>query len=84
MKHKGSCIVKLKFLGVIAEDPIISKAVRKFDIDLSIIEGSIDNLSTMQVGHLYIELTGEMNKQKEAIKWFEECGVITEVIYDGI
>ena len=26
----------------------------------------------------------EMNKQKEAIKWFEECGVITEVIYDGI
>lgn len=84
MKHKGSCIVKLKFLGVIAGDPIISKAIRQFDIDLNIIEGSIDNLSTMQVGHLHVELVGDMNKQKEAIKWFEECGVITEVIYDGI
>lgn len=84
MRHKGSCIVKLKFLGVIAGDPIISKAIRQFDIDLNIIEGSIDNLSTMQVGHLHVELVGDMNKQKEAIKWFEECGVITEVIYDGI
>ncbi len=84
MRHKGSCIVKLKFLGVIAGDPIISKAIRQFDIDLNIIEGSIDNLSTMQVGHLHVELVGDMSKQKEAIKWFEECGVITEVIYDGI
>ena len=84
MRHKGSCIVKLKFLGVIAGDPIISKAIRQFDIDLNLIEGSIDNLSTMQVGHLHVELVGDMNKQKEAIKWFEECGVITEVIYDGI
>ena len=84
MKHKGQHIVKLKFLGVIAEEPIISQATRKFDIDLNIISGSIDNLSTIQVGHLYVELVGNFEKQKQAIKWFEESGVIVEVIYDGI
>lgn len=85
MKHKGSHIIKLKFLGAVAEEPIISRAIRKFDIDLNIIGGSIDNLSTMQVGHLYIELVGNTEKQKQAIEWFsEESGVIAEVIYDGI
>ena len=84
MKHKGQHIVKLKFLGVIAEEPIISQATRKFDIDLNIISGSIDNLSTIQVGHLYVELVGNFEKRKQAIKWFEESGVIVEVVYDGI
>lgn len=85
MKNKGKVILKLEFLGILADEPIISKAIRKFDIDLSILGGSIDNLSTMKVGHLYIELAGDMEKQNEAIKWFKnEADVITEVIYDGI
>lgn len=84
LKHKGRYIVKLKFLGAIAEEPIISQTIRKFDVDLNIISGSIDNLSTMQVGHLYVELVGDLNKQEQAIKWFEESGVIVEVIYNGI
>lgn len=85
MKNKGKVILKLEFLGILADEPIISKAIRKFDIDLSILGGSIDNLSTMKVGHLYIELAGDMEKQNEAIEWFKnEADVITEVIYDGI
>lgn len=83
LKHKGQYIIKLKFLGTIAEEPIISQVIKNFDIDLNIIGGSIDNLSTMQVGHLYIELIGDITKQKQAIKWFKEAGVIIEVIYNG-
>ena len=84
MKTKGKYIVKLKFLGTIAEEPIISQALRKFDIDFSIIGGSIDHLSTMKVGHLFIELSGEIKQQQEAIEWFNESGVMVEVIYNGI
>lgn len=83
LKHKGQYIIKLKFLGTIAEEPIISQVIKNFDIDLNIIGGSIDNLSTMQVGHLYIELIGDITKQKQAIEWFKEAGVIIEVIYNG-
>lgn len=84
MKTKGQMIIKLKFLGTIAEEPIISQAVRKFNIDFSIIGGSIDHLSTMKVGHLFIELAGDMKQQQEAIEWFNESGVLVEVIYNGI
>ncbi len=84
LKHKGKSIIKVKFLGTIAEEPIISQAIKKFEVDFNIIGGSIENLSTMQVGHLFIELMGNLEKQKEAIKWFSESGVIVEVIYNGI
>ena len=77
-------IIKLKFLGEIAEEPILSRAIKKFDINFSIIGGSIENLSTMQVGHLYIELSGDINEQKQAIDWFLEEGIFAEVVYDGI
>lgn len=85
MKTPGKMIVRLEFLGVITDEPIISQAVRTFNIDFSILGGSIDHLSTMKVGHLFIELSGDMDQQKEAIDWFKnEAGVITEVIYNGI
>lgn len=84
VKREGKSIIKLKFLGSIAEEPILSKAIKKFDIDFSIIGGSIENLSTMQVGHLFIELSGHLEEQKEAINWFKEEGVFVEVIYNGI
>lgn len=85
MKRRGKSILRLEFLGTLADDPIISKAVRTFNIDFSILGGSIDNLSTMKVGHLFIELSGDMEQQKEAIEWFKnEAGVLTEVIYNGI
>ena len=84
LKHKGKSIIKVKFLGTIAEEPIISQAIKKFEVDFNIIGGSIENLSTMQVGHLFIELMGDLEKQKEAIKWFSDSGVIVEVIYNGI
>lgn len=85
MKTRGKSILRLEFLGTIADEPIISKAVRTFNIDFSIIGGSIDHLSTMKVGHLFIELSGNMEQQKEAIQWFKnEAGVLTEVIYNGI
>lgn len=84
VKTQGKMIIKLKFLGEIAEEPILSRAIKKFDIDFSIIGGSIENLSTMQVGHLYIELSGNINAQKQTIDWFLEEGVFAEVVYNGI
>ena len=84
METKGSILIKVNFLGSISKDPIISRAIKKFNIDFSIIGGSIENLSTMKVGHLYVELSGDFNEQKLAIDWLREEGVIVEVIYNGL
>lgn len=84
LETKGNMIIKLNFLGSISKEPIISKAIKKFNINFSILGGSIENLSTMRVGHLYVELSGNFDEQKLVIHWLREEGVIVEVVYDGI
>ncbi|MGL4732137.1 MAG: NIL domain-containing protein [Fusobacteriaceae bacterium] len=51
---------------------------------MNILGGSVDILSTMQVGHLTVELVGEMKKQDAAIEWFGSSDVTAEVIYNGL
>ncbi|MGL5970622.1 MAG: NIL domain-containing protein, partial [Cetobacterium sp.] len=83
IKKQGNRIIKLIFLGSLAGNPILSKVVKKFNLDINILGGAIDLLSTMQVGHLIVELIGDIKNQKEAIKWFSSLKVGVEVIYDG-
>ncbi len=84
IKKPGNKIIKLMFLGSVAGDPILSKAVRKFNLDINVLGGAIDLLSTMQVGYLIVELIGDISQQDEAIKWFPNLDVGVEVIYNGI
>ena len=84
IKKSGNKIIKLMFLVSIAGDPILSKAVKKFNLDINVLGGTIDLLVTMQVGHLIVELIGDLNKQDEAIAWFPSLDVGVEVVYDGI
>ena len=84
IKKPGNKVIKLMFLGSVAGDPILSKAVKKFNLDINVLGGAIDLLATMQVGHLVVELIGDLNKQNEAIEWFPSLDVGVEVVYDGI
>ncbi|MGL4935560.1 MAG: methionine ABC transporter ATP-binding protein [Cetobacterium sp.] len=83
IKKPGNRIIKLIFLGSLAGNPILSKVVKKFNLDINILGGAIDLLSTMQVGHLIVELIGDTKNQEEATKWFSSLKVGVEVIYDG-
>lgn len=80
-KNKGNTILKLKFIGTATKDPILSKVIRASNVDISVLGGTIEELSTMQVGHLYLELSGE--DQEKAIEYLKEFDVKVEVLYDG-
>lgn len=83
-KNKGKYIINVKFLGSTAQEPIISRVIKEYGIDVSILGGSIDKLSTMKVGHLFLELSGSIEAQERAIELIiREGDVIVEVIYDG-
>lgn len=83
-KNKGKYIINVKFLGSSAQEPIISRVIREYGIDVSILGGSIDKLSTMKIGHLFLELSGSREAQERAIELIiREGDVIVEVIYDG-
>lgn len=83
LHHRGKKIVKVKFLGTSTQEPIISKVIKKYGIDISVLGGTIDKLATMNIGHLYLELDGDLSAQDKAIELMGTMDVIVEVIYNG-
>lgn len=83
VKTPGKKIIKLSYLGEKVKKPIISSLIKTFGIDLSIISGSIDKLTTTNVGHLVLELEGPMESQENSIQWLGKQGLLVEVIYNG-
>ena len=83
LHHRGKKIVKVKFLGTSTQEPIISKVIKEYGIDISVLGGTIDKLATMNIGHLYLELGGDLSAQDKAIELMRTMDVIVEVIYNG-
>ena len=83
LHHRGKKIVKVKFLGTSTQEPIISKVIKEYGIDISVLGGTIDKLATMNIGHLYLELDGDLSAQDKAIELMGSMDVIVEVIYNG-
>ena len=83
LHHRGKKIVKVKFLGTSTQEPKISKVIKEYGIDISVLGGTIDKLATMNIGHLYLELGGDLSAQDKAIELMGTMDVIVEVIYNG-
>ena len=73
-------LLKLKFKGKAASQPIISALVRKFNVDANILLGWIDRLQTFTLGILIIELTGAPQGIEEALNYLSENSVHYEVL----
>lgn len=73
-------LLRLKFKGKVAGEPIISEIVRKFNVDANILLGWIDHLQTLTIGTLIIELTGDPEGIEKVLKYLPEKSVHFEVI----
>lgn len=82
-KVRGNKIIKVVFSGESVNKSIISELVRKFDIDISIITGTIDELKNIRIGYLILELMGEIKNQQAAVSWLESQNIQVEVKYNG-
>ena len=83
VKTEGKKIIKLSYLGEKTKKPLISTLNKSFGVDISIISGSIDKLTSTNVGHLILELEGPLEMQEESINWLKDEGLGIEVIYNG-
>lgn len=52
----NATLVKLSFLGSESKTPIVSKIIKKYDIDMNIIAGSIKHAQDESFGHLYVTI----------------------------
>lgn len=73
-------ITRISFIGDLAGEPIISGMVKKFDVDVSILYGNIDQLKDTAYGTLILEVGGNETALKAAHAYLQDKGVKGEVI----
>lgn len=76
----GRKLLRLKFKGKAAGEPVISDIVRKFNVDANILLGWIDRLQNLIIGTLIIELTGAPEGIAQALNYLQEKSVHYEVL----
>jgi len=82
-KVSNSRVIRLSYLGDNARKPIISQVLRKFNIDINILSGNIDELMTTSVGSLIIQILGDWTEIEKAMIWLKDEKVELEVIWNG-
>lgn len=76
---KGT-LIRLSYLGENSKRPLVSKVIRKFNVDVNILSGNINKLHESNVGHLILELTGEDDEINKALSFLKDENVHVEVI----
>lgn len=72
--------VKISFRGSITSEPVISRMIKKFDVDVNIIKGSVDNVRDISIGKLLISITGNPDNILHSIEYLKETGLKVEVL----
>ncbi|MDS9472751.1 methionine ABC transporter ATP-binding protein [Sporosarcina pasteurii] len=73
-------LVKLAFVGERTEQPILASLIRKFNIDVNIVQGNISHTQAGAYGTLILQLVGDDELIEKAIGYLHEQDVQTEVI----
>ncbi len=73
-------LLRLKFKGTAASEPLISEIVKKYQVDANILLGWIDRLQTTTIGTLIIEITGSVEGVTGALAYLAEKTVHHEVL----
>jgi len=82
-KIPNSRVVRLSYLGESAKKPVISTLIRKFNIDINILSGDINELQSTSVGNLIIQFTGSESEITRASQWLIDENIELEVIWNG-
>lgn len=77
-------LLRLRFKGKVAGEPIISEIVRRFDVDANILLGWIDRLQNLTLGTLVVELRGSPEGIEGALRFLSEKFVHCEVLENGL
>lgn len=78
--YPQGAVVKLLFKGEKANDPVISKAIRNFDIDINVLQGKIQQTQDSSFGTLVVQILGADVEIASTIAFFESQSVGVEVI----
>lgn len=78
--YPDGTLVQLTFTGSKTEEPVVSELVRRFDIDASIVHGSIQQTKSGPYGTLIIQLTRNLEQLDRALDFFRSLDIEVEVL----
>ncbi|SOC13225.1 D-methionine transport system ATP-binding protein [Ureibacillus xyleni] len=73
-------IVKLTFIGNKTEQPIISRLIKDFGVEVNIVHGNISQTTSGPYGTLIVQIDGDDVKVNQALHLLDQQEVQTEVI----
>lgn len=71
-------LLRLSFSGGSAKEPVISRLIRQYAVEVNILMGGIDLVRNETIGNLVIELTGDREERYRARAFLESQGVVCD------
>lgn len=78
--YEGGTVVRISYHNKDIDSPIIYKVIKKYDTELSILSGTIENINGSTVGKLTIRLEGDKSKIEDTINHLQENNVKCEIV----
>ncbi|MTV82736.1 methionine ABC transporter ATP-binding protein [Secundilactobacillus folii] len=75
LNHEEWELVHLTYTGQDVVDPIAATLYKKFDVEVSIIFGNVDELRGTPVGTLFVTLKGDAKSRQNAVDYLKQVGV---------
>lgn len=73
----GGVIATIAFAGATASQPLLTTLVRRFDVDVNILNGSVEVVGDRRIGQFQVELKG--GRVAQALEYLQESGYAVEV-----
>ncbi|MBR7794474.1 MAG: methionine ABC transporter ATP-binding protein [Bacillota bacterium] len=83
-RYQNGKLIRLHFVGETTNDALISQIIKKYGVDISILQGKITQTQAGAYGTLFIQMDGNEKDMNKAISFVrEETSVELEVIHDA-
>ncbi len=76
-------LISAIFEGEFSVEPYISRMIKNYDIEASILLGNIEDINHTLIGHLVLKLEGETQNIESAIKYLKDNKISVEVVEYG-
>ena len=73
-------LIRMTFIGESANEPVISRLIKNFDLNVGILFGSLDDIKGVPFGRLIISLDGRQLEIQEALEYVQKQNLKVEVI----
>ena len=79
-KDAASYRLQLTFLGDSIQEPLLSRTIQKYGVEINILAAEINQLATVPVGNLLVEVSGSKEEIEFCVHAFHQQNIQVEVV----